>query len=281
MASKRTANHVPSATLNIADHTRTIASRRSDRTGPLGGLVRSAALRRTFRLLAYAALAALIGALLLVATATLPVLLGYHTYNVEGSSMAPSLQLGSAVVTHPTGPRALKVGDIIVRPGSGGTPPVLHRVVDVTVGADGERLFVTQGDRNQTRDPKPVAFDGSGDKVVYSVPYAGYILSFAESSLGRLVLIGIPLVLLVAIFSRDKWSSGRKETGSTSGRSDSDSSGAPPDAPNEEWREAATILRELEKPSHGAGWLLLMPLAIAVGLMFAGPSRWNEGDRAR
>lgn len=286
MATFRSSNEDPSANLNIAARTQTVASRssRSGRTGPLGGLVRSAPFRRTVRLLAYATLAVLVGALLLVAAATGPVLLGYHTYNVEGRSMAPSLQLGSAVVTHPTSPRALKVGDIIVRPGSGDSPPVLHRVVDITVGDDGQRLFVTQGDQNQTRDPKPVAFDGSGDKVIYSVPYAGYIIGFARSWLGRLVLIGIPLILLVAIFSRDHWTSGRKEKGSNTGVADGGrpaSNVSPPDDADENWREAAAVLRGPPKPSHRVARLLLMPLAITLGLVLAGPSRWSDEGRAR
>lgn len=153
------------------------------------------------RPLAYLALAGLLGVLLLVATATVPVLFGYHTYVVNGGSMEPSLEAGSVAVTHPTSPRALQIGDIVAYRSSPGGPPVLHRIVEIRY-EDGEPRFITQGDQNRTPDAEPATLAGPGDRVVYSVPYAGYILSFAQSTPGQLLLIGVPLVLLAALFLR-------------------------------------------------------------------------------
>ncbi len=205
MALSRMPREERAATLRIVAPSETAAPQSdwTGRVGALSALARPMALRRAVRILSYALSGALIGALLLVAAATAPVLFGYHTYVIEGSSMAPSLKAGSVAVTGPTSPRALKVGDIVARRSSTDSPPVLHRIVEVQ-NVDGQRLFITQGDANRSPDPQPVALEGPGDKVIYSVPYAGYILGFAGSGLGRGVLIGVPLVLLAAIFVRER-----------------------------------------------------------------------------
>jgi signal peptidase len=159
-------------------------------------------------------MAGVVGVLLLVATATVPVLFGYHTYIVKGSSMEPNLRLGSVAVTSPTSPQALKVGDIVAWHPSPQSPPVLHRIAEITT-VDGKRSFVTQGDQNHTPDRQPQALEGPGDRVVYSVPYAGYVLSFAEGSTGRVALIGVPLALLIVLSLREGRRSAqvRKEPG--------------------------------------------------------------------
>ncbi|OGO50864.1 MAG: signal peptidase I [Chloroflexi bacterium RBG_16_68_14] len=179
-------------------------SARNDRAGHFGALARSELVRRAARLLSYGLMVFVAGVLLLVATATVPVLFGYHTYTVNGGSMEPSLHAGSTAVAAPTSPLALQVGDVIVRRSSEDGVPVLHRIVEIKEEG-GQRLFVTQGDQNLAPDPEPVALQGPGDRVVYSVPYAGYILNFAGNWQGRLLLIGMPLVLLVAPTVRQRW----------------------------------------------------------------------------
>lgn len=157
-------------------------------------------LRRAGRIAAYALLAVLAGILLLVAAATVPVLFGYHTYNVNGGSMGPSLAAGSTAVTKPTSPQLLSVGDIIAYRAGSDSPHVLHRIVEIKT-VEGVRVFVTQGDRNATPDPIPVALGGPGDRVVYSVPYAGYVLTFARTTTGKIVLIALPLALLAMMYA--------------------------------------------------------------------------------
>jgi signal peptidase len=180
-------------------------------TGYLAGATQSRQLARALRPLSIILIAGVAGVLLLVATATAPVLFGYHTYIVNGGSMEPALTRGSVAVTHPTSPRALRVGDIIAYHHTPENPPVLHRIVEVTHD-DGQLGFITQGDQNKTPDSQPVSLQGPGDKVVYSVPYAGYVLSFAESGRGRFALIGVPLALLLVLFLRENRQSAKPRT---------------------------------------------------------------------
>ncbi len=166
---------------------------------PLAALAQSYITRRAFKLISYCALACLLGVLALVATATAPVIFGYQTYTVDGSSMEPALKRGSVAIAASTSPPALHVGDIIAYRQSPQNPPVLHRIVQIT-NDNGQLGFITQGDQNQTPDTQPVILQGPGDKVMYMVPYAGYILDFAHSTSGRVLLIGLPLLTMLAMF---------------------------------------------------------------------------------
>ena len=242
MAMKRKPRAEPAATLRIVAPTETAAPSNdmTGRVGALSALPRSAAFRRGGRLLPYAVLGALIGVALLVAAATLPALFGYHTYIVYGGSMGRGLLQGSAAVSKPTSAQELSIGDVIARRESPDRPPVLHRIVDISV-VDGQRLFVTQGDANRTPDPEPVAFEGTGDRVVYSVPFVGYLLHFAKSGLARLLLIGAPLAILAGIMLREAWRPRRPgaEAGTDDGERALPPDASPPAEPEEEYRDAA------------------------------------------
>ena len=228
MATERETRAEPAATPRIVAPTETAApsSDMTGRVGALSALPRSAAFRRGGHLLPYAVLGALIGVALLVAAATLPALFGYHTYIVYGGSMGRGLLQGSAAVSKPTSAQELGIGDVIARRTSPDRPPVLHRIVDITT-VDGQRLFVTQGDANRTPDPEPVAFEGTGDRVVYSVPFVGYLLHFAKNGLVRLLLIGAPLAALAVIVLRERWPSRRPRAEAGTGDSER---ALPPDA---------------------------------------------------
>ena len=251
------------------------------RVGALRALARPSALRRATRLLSYALLGALSGVALLVAAATLPVVFGYHAYIVYGGSMAPSIKAGSVAVSKPSSPQSLEVGDVIARRPFPDSPPVLHRIVDITT-VDGQRHFVTQGDENAAPDPDPVAFDGAGDKVVYSVPYAGYILHYGGGRLGRLLLIAAPLAALAVLVLRDTWRRPRRGKGSgtgSAGKGGGEETSPPiaisPPQEDEAPRQAAAVL--IDPPTSwwpAASLLLLAPLALALAVALADPSRW-------
>lgn len=174
----------------------------SDRTSVLSARGRSAPFRSLARAFSFGVLGVLLAALAMVAVATVPGLFGYHTYAIDGASMEPTLSVGDVAVSKLARPDSLEVGDVIVRRDTQGGQPVLHRIVEV-VEVDGQLAFITQGDQNNAPDVQPVILSGSGEQVLYTVPYAGYVLSFAKSWQGRLLLIGLPFVLLVAALAGD------------------------------------------------------------------------------
>jgi signal peptidase len=231
------------------------------------------ALGRAIKLLSFGVLACLLGLVALVATATAPEFFGYHTYTVEGNSMAPALKRGSVAIAAPTSLRALRVGDIIAFRQSPKHPPVLHRIIEIT-NETGQLGFITQGDQNQTPDSQPVSLQGPGDKVMYSVPYAGYVLDFAHGTLGRILLIGLPLPTLLAVFllpgkraaKAKPESNPSPETQATRGEDPQDSPTRPAPRPS---LEAQAFQPSLLSPSARRARRSLEAQALELGLLQA------------
>ncbi len=155
--------------------------------------------RRAGRL---AGLLALLGVLallgLLLATMAAPRLWGYQSYVIYGSSMEPAIKLGSLVVAKPVKVDDLQVGDIIVfrSPGNGVT--LTHRIVEVRE-EDGQRHFLTKGDASNDGDTVEVSLEDGVQQVAHHLPYLGYFVHFARSTIGIILLIALPALGLLAL----------------------------------------------------------------------------------
>ncbi len=148
---------------------------------------------RLARLLVALGILVLLGALL---AAALPRLLGYQSYVIYGSSMEPTIKLGSLILAEPVGVEELQVGDIIAFR----TPneiTVTHRIVAVR-HEDGQHYFQTKGDASSGGDPTEVRLEGSVHRLSYKLPYLGYFVDFAKSTRGIILLIALPAAALLA-----------------------------------------------------------------------------------
>ncbi len=150
--------------------------------------------RRFGAALAVLALAVVLGALV---AGGLPTLLGYDSFVATGGSMSPAIGKGSVIVAQRVDPATIEAGDIITfsrvpRPDI----QVTHRVVAVEE-LDGAPVLRTKGDANGYLDPEPISFDQPVSKLVYTVPYLGYLLTFSRGVGGKLLLIALPAAFLV------------------------------------------------------------------------------------
>jgi len=148
---------------------------------------------RLARLLVALGVLALLGALL---AAALPRLWGYQSYVIYGSSMEPTIKLGSLIIAEPVDVEELQVGDIIAFR----TPnevTVTHRIVAIRE-EDGQRYFKTKGDASNGGDPTEVRLEGGVHRLSYKLPYLGYFVDFAKSTMGIILLIALPTAALLA-----------------------------------------------------------------------------------
>jgi signal peptidase I len=104
-----------------------------------------------------------------------PRLIGYSSFVVYSGSMEPGIQKGSVAIARPLNPASVDVGDVIVFRTQGASLPTLHRIIEIKDEA-GARTVTTKGDANSAVDPAPITLTGRGSKVIYSVPYMGYLL---------------------------------------------------------------------------------------------------------
>ena len=148
---------------------------------------------RLARLLVTLGVLALLGALLAVAA---PRLLGYQSYVIYGSSMEPTIKLGSLILTEPVNAEQLQVGDIIAFR-TANEVTVTHRIVAAR-HEDGQHYFQTKGDASNGGDPTEVRLEGDVHRLAYKLPYLGYFVDFAKSPLGIIFLIALPAAALLA-----------------------------------------------------------------------------------
>ncbi len=121
----------------------------------------------------------------------LPIKNNYSLKMVTSGSMSPTIKTGAIVMVKPEAD--YQKGDIITfRVGKTAKDIVTHRIIDVKNGQ-----FVTQGDANNVADTGSVRKSQILGKVVFSIPYAGYVANSVHSKLGFILLILIPALFII------------------------------------------------------------------------------------
>ena len=127
-------------------------------------------------------------------------LLGDTRYEpVYTGSMEPAIPVGSVVVIKPVNPETLKTGDIICfKLESESTTTVTHRIINVT-----DEGFTTKGDANEDPDQWTVKKENVIGKLVFTIPYFGYIGYFVRTPIGLILLIVLPASLIIILEIRN------------------------------------------------------------------------------
>jgi len=130
-----------------------------------------------------------------------PTLGGYQMYIVLGGSMSPTFEAGSLAFVEPTNAQNIVEGDIITYV-SKGDSFTTHRVMEVNHFGD-ELAFTTRGDANLVNDPSLVYPENLVGRVVYALPYAGFLMDYGQTPLGLLSLIIAPGLFIIAFEVRN------------------------------------------------------------------------------
>ncbi len=171
--------------------------RRGERVlSPVGKALRFIGRSIALVVLVVAALAALV--LILI-----PMVTGSQTYTVLTNSMAPKYAPGTFMVVKPKPFADLRVGDIITYQIESGKPAVIsHRIVSVSSTQNGERVFTTKGDNNSLEDEAAVHEIQVRGKLLYAVPYVGFVANAAgQVNRGALVPIGGVALIAFGVFT--------------------------------------------------------------------------------
>lgn len=114
---------------------------------------------------------------------------------VQSGSMEPAIKTGALSVIKPSS--RYSVGDVIMfGPDTKTQVPTTHRIVADEVRS-GVFYYTTKGDANEDPDPQAVAQSEVIGKVLFSIPYLGYLLDFAKKPVGFALLVGVPAVLVI------------------------------------------------------------------------------------
>lgn len=132
---------------------------------------------------------------LLLLLSIFPIKDNFQVKIVLSGSMEPAIRTGSIVVIKPE--ENYKEGDIITfGKDTKKDVPTTHRIVKIRA-VEGRLLFTTKGDANDSEDSTEIRKDRIIGKVLFSVPYIGYILDTAKKPIGFAVLVGVPVLLIV------------------------------------------------------------------------------------
>jgi signal peptidase I len=147
--------------------------------------------------------------LCLAATMLLPAALGYQRYVITGGSMQGTYDRGSIVFDKPVPVSDLHVGDVITY-----SPPadtgvhglITHRIVSVSDhGKDGVS-YRTKGDANPQADPWHFQLDQPTQaKVAFAIPYLGYGIAALSVLPIRMLIIGVPALLIAFALIARLW----------------------------------------------------------------------------
>ncbi len=148
-----------------------------------------------FNTIYYFFIAAIIVIAMLLLATMIPVPGNIQAKIVKSGSMEPTIKTGGLVFIVPS--ENYVVGDVITFGKDTKTQiPTTHRIVEVN-NEGGETTFVTKGDANDDVDPTETEISLVHGKVIFSVPYMGYVLDFARKPLGFILLVGVPALIII------------------------------------------------------------------------------------
>ena len=113
---------------------------------------------------------------------------------VQSGSMQPEIKMGSIVAVRPADD--YKIGDVITFQVAKNKEPITHRIYDIKV-VGGEPKYITKGDANNAPDQREISQREIIGKVLFDIPYLGYVIDFAQKPIGFSLIIIVPALVII------------------------------------------------------------------------------------
>lgn len=149
-------------------------------------------MKTAFRIIYYVCLGFLGVVVLLLIVSVLPVMGNYKIKIVLSGSMEPEINKGGIVAVKPD--QDYKIGDVINF--QDGSESVTHRINDMRI-VGGEAKYITKGDANNAPDRREISKKEVLGKVIFDVPYLGYLVSFVQKPVGFILLLVVPAAVII------------------------------------------------------------------------------------
>ncbi len=133
-----------------------------------------------------------------------PSVFGIKTFCIISGSMEPTISVNDIVIVKEVDQSEIKRGDIIAFKHKGET--ITHRIVNISKSENGELLYTTQGDANNTEDEDKITFDEIEGKCIKVIPKIGKIVLALKSK----TTLGIVLAVLIIIYIFEQKSNTKK-----------------------------------------------------------------------
>lgn len=114
---------------------------------------------------------------------------------VGSGSMKPALEVGDLLIVQGVPASEIKERDIIVFNQPGEKNQTIHRVTTIETLANGTIRFKTKGDANPTEDPQWIPEQNVQGRVLYRIPYIGYMKLIPAIPITIAIIIVIIILL--------------------------------------------------------------------------------------
>jgi signal peptidase I len=155
----------------------------------------------------------------LAAIVLVPALLGYQRYVITSGSMTGTYDRGSLVFDDVVPTSSLRVGDVITYDPPDGAGPaglVTHRIHSITTGPGGTRVYRTKGDANAAADSWTFALtQPTQARASFHVPYVGFAFAALADRTLRMLIIGLPAMLVALSVLVNLWRQAGVEAAAT------------------------------------------------------------------
>lgn len=142
--------------------------------------------------------AILVFSIVIVVFSLLPPFRGfYHTRTVLTGSMEPSIRKGSVVINKWLQDIDIKEGDIVTfQKPTDRNVFITHRIQEVKKTTPLYR-FQTKGDTNESSDFWEITQANIEGKVIFVIPYLGYLIEFFKTPIGFISVVVLPLLIFI------------------------------------------------------------------------------------
>ena len=128
------------------------------------------------------------------ALASLKLPIEVKLFVVQSGSMEPSIKTGSVVVVK--NETSYRINDVITFFTTDKRNTTTHRIFNIKE-SNYKPLFITKGDANQAEDREGIKEENILGKVIFTIPYLGYVVSFTKTQMGFIFLIVVPAVIII------------------------------------------------------------------------------------
>ncbi len=123
---------------------------------------------------------------------------GYTPMLVESDSMSPVFSEDDLVLIRNKKNASYSVGDIICYQSN--SIYVTHRIVEITVDDNGNTVYITKGDANNSPDKDPVQIDQILGVYKMRIKNMGKTLLFVQTPIGMIVCVMLPFFVVLMLF---------------------------------------------------------------------------------
>ena len=119
----------------------------------------------------------------------------YRIMIVQSGSMESAIKTGSVIMTTPF--KEYKKGDVITFGSADkSVEPTTHRIYDLEV-IEGKIYYIVKGDANDAPDSRKVAENEVIGKMLFHIPYAGYLVAAVRRPIGFMLVLIIPALFII------------------------------------------------------------------------------------